>query len=126
MQIDATHAHPVTLSAHRGMHPAFANVFRTSDALSPAMVRVVLAAVLFPHGAQHLLGWFGGYGFAGTYHWMAGIGFPGPLPAIADRHRIRCTPPARGRVCKPPGGARRRRPHAGSRRASTFRTASLP
>ncbi|MBD2770212.1 DoxX family protein [Hymenobacter sp. BT664] len=28
--------------------------------------RLVLAFVLFPHGAQKMLGWFGGYGFDGT------------------------------------------------------------
>ncbi len=28
--------------------------------------RVVLGLVIFPHGAQKLLGWFGGYGYAGT------------------------------------------------------------
>ncbi len=28
--------------------------------------RVVLGAVIAPHGAQKLLGWFGGYGFDGT------------------------------------------------------------
>jgi putative oxidoreductase len=28
--------------------------------------RVVLGFVMFPHGAQKLLGWFGGYGFSGT------------------------------------------------------------
>lgn len=28
--------------------------------------RVILGAIMFPHGAQKLLGWFGGYGFSGT------------------------------------------------------------
>lgn len=28
--------------------------------------RIVLGVVMFPHGAQKLLGWFGGYGFSGT------------------------------------------------------------
>src|SRR5262249_1254565 len=28
--------------------------------------RVLLGVVMFPHGAQKLLGWFGGYGFSGT------------------------------------------------------------
>lgn len=45
---------------------------------------MLLAAVMFPHGAQHALGWFGGYGFSGTYGWMTGtLGIPGPLAAIA-------------------------------------------
>ena len=28
--------------------------------------RVLLGLIMFPHGAQKLLGWFGGYGFSGT------------------------------------------------------------
>ena len=28
--------------------------------------RIALALVMLPHGAQKLLGWFGGYGFSGT------------------------------------------------------------
>jgi putative oxidoreductase len=45
--------------------------------------RLVLGGVLLPHGAQHLLGWFGGYGFAGTYAWMTGsLGIPGPIAAF--------------------------------------------
>jgi putative oxidoreductase len=31
-----------------------------------AVQRALLGAVMFPHGAQKLLGWFGGYGFDGT------------------------------------------------------------
>ena len=30
------------------------------------LIRITLGLVMFPHGAQKLLGWFGGYGFAGT------------------------------------------------------------
>jgi putative oxidoreductase len=30
------------------------------------VLRLVLALVMFPHGAQKLLGWYGGYGFSGT------------------------------------------------------------
>ncbi len=30
------------------------------------IARLVLAITLFPHGAQKLFGWFGGYGFSGT------------------------------------------------------------
>jgi putative oxidoreductase len=51
---------------------------------APFAARVVLALVIFPHGAQHALGWFGGYGFAGTYAWMTDtLGFPAVLAAIA-------------------------------------------
>lgn len=30
------------------------------------IARLTLGIVLFPHGAQKMLGWFGGYGFTGT------------------------------------------------------------
>jgi putative oxidoreductase len=30
------------------------------------IIRVMLGIVMLPHGAQKLLGWFGGFGFAGT------------------------------------------------------------
>jgi putative oxidoreductase len=40
----------------------------TATANSPAIMilRVVLGIVFFAHGAQKMLGWFGGYGFTGT------------------------------------------------------------
>jgi putative oxidoreductase len=40
--------------------------FHTDDAWSSLIVRVMLGVVMLPHGAQKLLGWFGGFGFAGT------------------------------------------------------------
>jgi putative oxidoreductase len=47
-----------------------------------AVLRFTLALVLLPHGAQHLFGAFGGYGFAATVAWMSGpLGFPAPLAA---------------------------------------------
>ncbi|HEU4523009.1 MAG TPA: DoxX family protein [Thermoanaerobaculia bacterium] len=40
-------------------------------------LRLVLGAVMLPHGAQKLLGWFGGYGFAGTMGYFTGtLGMP--------------------------------------------------
>ena len=39
---------------------------QTTNSISPLVQRVALATVIFPHGAQKLLGWFGGYGFKGT------------------------------------------------------------
>lgn len=59
-------------------------LFRTDHDRTIAMLRVSLGAIMFPHGAQHLLGWFGGYGFGGTYQWMTtDLGFAGPLAALA-------------------------------------------
>jgi hypothetical protein len=58
-------------------------LLRTTSAPAPAIARVALALILFPHGAQHVLGWFGGYGFAGTLAWMTGtLGFPAPLAVL--------------------------------------------
>lgn len=36
------------------------------------MARLILGFVVFPHGAQKLFGWFGGYGFEGTMGYMTG------------------------------------------------------
>jgi putative oxidoreductase len=38
----------------------------TDDSWAPLVVRLTLGVVMFPHGAQKLLGWWGGSGFAGT------------------------------------------------------------
>lgn len=60
------------------------DVLATTNDKTALMLRVTFAAVMWPHGAQHALGWFGGYGFGGTYGWMTGtLGIPGPLAALA-------------------------------------------
>lgn len=60
------------------------SIVATRSAPAPLVARVVLGLVMFPHGAQHALGWFGGYGFHGTLGWMTGtLGFPAPLAALA-------------------------------------------
>jgi putative oxidoreductase len=41
-------------------------LFQTSETVSPLILRVFLGIVMFPHGAQKVLGWFGGAGFATT------------------------------------------------------------
>lgn len=39
---------------------------QTYDDVALTVLRVLLGVVMFPHGMQKLLGWFGGYGFSGT------------------------------------------------------------
>ena len=34
--------------------------------ITMALLRMMLALALFPHGAQKVLGWYGGYGFTNT------------------------------------------------------------
>lgn len=59
-------------------------VTRTSNDWSLLFLRVVLAAVLWPHGAQKVLGWFGGHGFEGTMGYLTNtIGAPAPLAVLA-------------------------------------------
>jgi putative oxidoreductase len=41
-------------------------LFKTEDNLSGTILRVFLGGVIFPHGAQKLLGWFGGGGFSAS------------------------------------------------------------
>jgi putative oxidoreductase len=40
--------------------------FDTQNAIQNLIIRVFLGAVMFPHGAQKLLGWFGGRGLSAT------------------------------------------------------------
>ncbi|CAN5240260.1 DoxX family protein [soil metagenome] len=43
------------------------NIFSTnSNNWSALIARLTLGITIFPHGAQKLLGWFGGYGYNGT------------------------------------------------------------
>ena len=59
-------------------------LFRTTRDPLTTVIRLTVALVLFPHGAQHVLGWFGGYGFHGTLGWMTGtLGFPAALAVLA-------------------------------------------
>jgi putative oxidoreductase len=61
-----------------------APLFRTTHDPVPTLVRLTVGLVLFPHGAQHVLGWFGGYGFRGTLGWMTGtLGFPAAFAVVA-------------------------------------------
>jgi putative oxidoreductase len=62
----------------------FTALLVSRPAWSATLARVVLGAVMLPHGAQHALGWFGGYGFRGTHAWMTGtLGFPSILAGVA-------------------------------------------
>ena len=52
-------------------------ILATNENYTATIIRIVLGVVLFPHGAQKLLGWFGGYGFNGTMGFLTGaIGLP--------------------------------------------------
>lgn len=41
-------------------------LFETDNSIAQLIIRVTLAVVFFPHGAQKVLGWWGGAGFTQT------------------------------------------------------------
>ena len=60
------------------------SLLQTNGSGTQTMLRLVLAGVMFPHGAQHVLGWFGGYGLSATVGWMnSALGIPVPLATFA-------------------------------------------
>lgn len=67
-----------TTFIHSFERPALlSRLFATSDSWGATALRVALALVFFPHGAQKLFGWFGGYGFNGTMGYFTGaLGIP--------------------------------------------------
>ena len=59
-------------------------IYATDDSAATAILRVVLGIVFFAHGAQKMLGWFGGFGFAGTMGFFTGMmHIPAPLAFLA-------------------------------------------
>jgi putative oxidoreductase len=59
-------------------------LFATDDNTATAILRLMLGVVFFAHGAQKLLGWFGGYGFSGTMGFFTGtMHTPAPFAFLA-------------------------------------------
>lgn len=59
-------------------------LINTDNDFAALVLRVMLGVVFFPHGAQKVLGWFGGYGFAGTYDAFTNkLGIPGIFALLA-------------------------------------------
>lgn len=45
----------------------------TDNDSATTILRLVLGLIFFAHGAQKMLGWFGGYGFTGTMGFFTGV-----------------------------------------------------
>jgi putative oxidoreductase len=59
-------------------------LYATDDSTATSILRLVLGFVFFAHGAQKMLGWFGGFGFAGTMNFFTGLmHIPAPLAFLA-------------------------------------------
>lgn len=62
----------------------FKKLISTSDDITTTILRLTLGVVFFAHGAQKMLGWFGGYGFSGTMGFFTHqLGIPAPLAFLA-------------------------------------------
>lgn len=51
----------------------FRKLTGTQDDGATAILRMVLGVIFFAHGAQKMLGWFGGYGFSGTMGFFTSV-----------------------------------------------------
>ncbi len=61
-----------------------AYLFHTNPDWIETLIRITLGVVFFAHGAQKLLGWFGGPGFRDTMRSMhQSLGLPIPLAFLA-------------------------------------------
>ena len=67
----------MTISSSSRSRGVIAALLATDRGLAPVALRLTLALVMFPHGAQKALGWFGGYGWDGTMGFLTGqVGMP--------------------------------------------------
>lgn len=60
----------------------FQKLVGTTEDVSLTILRLVLGVVFFAHGAQKMLGWFGGYGFHGTMGAFTHMGMPAALAFV--------------------------------------------
>ena len=62
----------------------FRKLIATDKDTATTILRLVLGLVFFAHGAQKMLGWFGGYGFSGTMGFFTGmLHIPAPFAFLA-------------------------------------------
>ena len=70
-------------SSHVSNRSLLEKILVTDDSSSLLVARLALALVIFPHGAQKALGWFGGFGFWPTLGFFGQLGIPVWLAALA-------------------------------------------
>ena len=58
-------------------------LLQTDSGVMGLILRLTLAIVMFPHGAQKVLGWFGGHGFKGTMKHFTDSGIPAIFALLA-------------------------------------------
>src|SRR5438045_8412747 len=60
----------------------FRRLIRTQHDFAALVLRLTLAVVMFPHGAQKALAWFGGPGPTKALQGFQGMGIPRPLGGL--------------------------------------------
>jgi putative oxidoreductase len=62
----------------------FRGLLATRNEFSLTIARLILGIVIFIHGAQLMLGWFGGFGYAGSMHFFTQtLHIPAPFAWLA-------------------------------------------
>jgi putative oxidoreductase len=62
----------------------FSKVISTGDNWAATLLRLTLGVIFFAHGAQKVLGLFGGYGYSGTMNFFTHqMGIPAPFAFLA-------------------------------------------
>jgi putative oxidoreductase len=64
------------------MNHALKLLLQTNGGIPSLIARLTLGLVMFPHGAQKMLGWFGGHGFSGTMGFFTAMMHIPPLFAL--------------------------------------------
>jgi putative oxidoreductase len=59
------------------------SLLHTDSGVAGLILRLTLAVVMFPHGAQKAPGWYGGYGFRGTMKFFTDSGIPAVFGLLA-------------------------------------------
>lgn len=61
----------------------FSKIFRTKPDVVPAIIRIVVGVLFFAHGAQKMLGWWGGPGFSAMMRGFESQGIPAVFAFLA-------------------------------------------
>ena len=84
MYLDIKNLYIVITHLIAGDRKMLRKLLKTDDNTATTILRLALGTVFFAHGAQKLLGWFGGYGFAGTMGFFTGVlHIPAPFGLLA-------------------------------------------
>ena len=74
----------LTQTGAREKRSLVSRILATDASTVATVLRITLGLIMLPHGAQKILGWFGGYGFDGTVGFISSsLGIPPFLAALS-------------------------------------------